>query len=352
MLGTFEQGIDDDDAFACSKVIANICASCSHSSSVSVDDESFQYSGCAIVDIMKSKNIQYSAHFERIDEMIIMYLTFTRLDIAYAVQQICLFMHAPREPHFSALKRIIRYTKGTFDYRLYIILVLPIASLRIQTQTGRDAPTHVDLHPSDNLISWSAKRQPAISRSSVEAEYRGVANVVVETCWLRNLLLELGVLHEKLPLYTVTMSPLCTYLAIRFNTNAPNTSSLTYILRWRWVKFVYFIFLLLINIFTKGLPRQLFLDFRSSLSVHPGHARTAGENAKNLNCLGAFGWSDSDINTIAKRQSVLFSSSEERLRKGLDFFMVELGYEPSWLAARGSLLMYSLERRVKPRYQV
>ncbi|GJS57845.1 ribonuclease H-like domain-containing protein [Tanacetum coccineum] len=32
------------------------------------------------------------------------YLTFTRPDISYAVQQVCLFMHDPREPHLSALK--------------------------------------------------------------------------------------------------------------------------------------------------------------------------------------------------------------------------------------------------------
>nr|GEY62864.1 hypothetical protein [Tanacetum cinerariifolium] len=42
----------------------------------------------------------------------------------------------------------------------------------------------------NNLLSWSAKRQPTLSRSSVEAEYRDVANVVAETCWLRNLLVQ------------------------------------------------------------------------------------------------------------------------------------------------------------------
>ncbi|GKD39346.1 ribonuclease H-like domain-containing protein [Tanacetum coccineum] len=43
----------------------------------------------------------------------------------------------------------------------------------------------------NNLLSWSFKRQPTLSRSSAEAEYRGVANAVAETCWIRNLLREL-----------------------------------------------------------------------------------------------------------------------------------------------------------------
>ncbi|XP_059298129.1 uncharacterized mitochondrial protein AtMg00810-like [Lycium ferocissimum] len=41
------------------------------------------------------------------------YLTFTWPDISYAVQQVCLHMHAQREVHMHALKRIIRYIQGT-----------------------------------------------------------------------------------------------------------------------------------------------------------------------------------------------------------------------------------------------
>ncbi|GJX23235.1 ribonuclease H-like domain-containing protein [Tanacetum coccineum] len=48
------------------------------------------------------------------------YLTFTRPDISYAVQQVCLFMHDPREPHLSALKRILRYVRGTLSYGLQL----------------------------------------------------------------------------------------------------------------------------------------------------------------------------------------------------------------------------------------
>nr|GEZ65431.1 ribonuclease H-like domain-containing protein [Tanacetum cinerariifolium] len=43
----------------------------------------------------------------------------------------------------------------------------------------------------NNLLSWSSKRQPTLSRSSAEVGYRGVANGVAETCWIPNLLREL-----------------------------------------------------------------------------------------------------------------------------------------------------------------
>ena len=41
------------------------------------------------------------------------YLTLTRSDLAYAVQQVCLFMHDPHEPHLALIKRILRYVKGS-----------------------------------------------------------------------------------------------------------------------------------------------------------------------------------------------------------------------------------------------
>lgn len=44
----------------------------------------------------------------------------------------------------------------------------------------------------NNLVSWSSKRQVIVSRSSAEAEYRGVAHAVAESCWLRQLLTELN----------------------------------------------------------------------------------------------------------------------------------------------------------------
>nr|GEZ27032.1 ribonuclease H-like domain-containing protein [Tanacetum cinerariifolium] len=81
----------------------------------------------------------------------------------------------------KALKRILRYVRGTLDYD---------ADWAGCPATRRSTSGYCAFI-GNNLLSWSSKRQPTLSRSSVEAEYRGVANVAFETCWLRNLLREL-----------------------------------------------------------------------------------------------------------------------------------------------------------------
>ncbi|GKA16999.1 ribonuclease H-like domain-containing protein, partial [Tanacetum coccineum] len=106
------------------------------------------------------------------------YLTFTRPDLSYVVQQICLYMHDPREPHLAALKCILRYVQGTLDLGLH---------LYSSSTTSLVGYTDVD---------WAG----CPSTRSAEAEYRGVANVVAKTTWLRNLLREL---HS--PLSTATL---------------------------------------------------------------------------------------------------------------------------------------------------
>ncbi|KAI3674945.1 hypothetical protein L2E82_51782 [Cichorium intybus] len=54
------------------------------------------------------------------------YLTFTRPDISYAVQQVCMHMHAPKTAHWDALKRIIRYIKGTVRMGLHMSASSPV----------------------------------------------------------------------------------------------------------------------------------------------------------------------------------------------------------------------------------
>ena len=47
------------------------------------------------------------------------YLTWTRPDLSFAVNLVCQFMHTPRVSHFQAVKRILRYLKGTIDLGLW-----------------------------------------------------------------------------------------------------------------------------------------------------------------------------------------------------------------------------------------
>ncbi|KAK1645894.1 hypothetical protein QYE76_063699 [Lolium multiflorum] len=107
-------------------------------------------------------------------------------------------MHAPRDPHWAAVKPILRYIRGTMDFGL---------SLHASTATDIVAYSDADwagcpdtrrstsgycVYFGPSLISWSSKRQPTVSRSSAEAEYRAVANAVAEVSWLRQLLVELS----------------------------------------------------------------------------------------------------------------------------------------------------------------
>ncbi|GJZ03329.1 ribonuclease H-like domain-containing protein [Tanacetum coccineum] len=216
------------------------------------------------------------------------YLTFTHPDITYAVQRVCLFMHDPREPHFAALKRILRYVRGTVDYglQLYASLTTQLTAYSDADWAGcpatRTSTSGYCVFLGDNLLSWSSKRQHTISRSSAEAEYRGVANVVAETAWLRNLLLELhSPLHSTTLIYSDNVSAV--YLTsnpvqhqrtkhieidihfVRDKVATGHVRVLHVPSRYQYA-----------DIFTKGLPSFLFTEFRTSLSVRASPAQTAG----------------------------------------------------------------------------
>ncbi|XP_023756892.2 uncharacterized mitochondrial protein AtMg00810-like [Lactuca sativa] len=218
------------------------------------------------------------------------YLTFTHPDISYAVQQICLFMHAPKISHFSALKRIIRYIKGTPDHGLTL---LSSPSTQLVSYIDADWGSCPDTRRStsgyciflgDNLISWSAKCQATLSRSSAEAEYRGVANVVTEVYWLHNLLLEL---HAPLKRSAIVYCD--NVYAVYLSGNPVQHQRTKHIemdihflhekvtigkIRVLHIPSTY----QYTDIFTQGLLRQLFLDFRDRLSIRLPPAKTEGDS--------------------------------------------------------------------------
>nr|GEV94008.1 ribonuclease H-like domain-containing protein [Tanacetum cinerariifolium] len=169
------------------------------------------------------------------------YLTFTRLDFSYVVQQICLYMHDPREPHLAALKRILRYVQGTLDLGLH---------LYASSTTSLVGYTDAD---------WAGC--PSTHRSTSE------------TAWLRNHLCEL---HS--PLSTATLI-YCDNVSVVYMSVNPvqhqQTKHIEIVIHFvRDMVTAGQVMVLHVpsrfqyaDIFTKGLPSALFEEFRSSLSV-------------------------------------------------------------------------------------
>ncbi|KAF5447453.1 hypothetical protein F2P56_033007 [Juglans regia] len=114
------------------------------------------------------------------------YLTITRPDITHSVNSVSQYLHAPTNDHFQVVEHIIRYVKGTLHFDL---------TMTTSSFTGIVAYSNVDwagclnTHPStscysiylgENLVSWSAKKQPTVSRFNCESKYRALGLVAAE----------------------------------------------------------------------------------------------------------------------------------------------------------------------------
>jgi hypothetical protein len=191
-------------------------------------------------------------------------------------------MHDPREPHLTALKRLIRYLRGTVDYGLLLHrsssaeLVVYIDADWVGCPDTRRSTSGYAVFLGGNLMSWSSKRQPVVSRSSAEAEYRAVANGVTEASWLRQLLADL---HT--PLSRSTLVYCDNVSAVYLSTNPVQHQRTKHVeIDLHFVRDRVAIGEVRVlhvpttsqfaDIFTKGLPSSNFTEFRSSLNITGG----------------------------------------------------------------------------------
>lgn len=132
----------------------------------------------------------------------------TRPDITYAVNFICQFCNDPQKPHWAAVKRIMRYLRGS-----------TACTLSYSRQNGSDIVGYCDSNYGGDVgdrrsttgytfligggaVSWCSKRQPTVATSTTEAEYMALSAAAKEAMWLRKIQGDIGL---------SSMSPIVVY---------------------------------------------------------------------------------------------------------------------------------------------
>lgn len=216
----------------------------------------------------------------------LIYLAFTRPDLGYVVHVLAQFMHAPRQQHWEAALRVVRYLKGSPGQGIVLSSVCDLHSTAWCDSDWASCPLTRQLVTGwivflgSSPISWKTRKQHTISRSSAEAEYRSMADVTAELKWLRALLGSIGVSHSgacslfcdrKYALYiahntvfherTKHIEVDCHYIrdaihaGLVSTTHVPNTEQLA-------------------DIFTKALDTRQFLYLLGKLGIVNPHAPT------------------------------------------------------------------------------
>jgi len=119
--------------------------------------------------------------------------TKTRSDIAYAVSRVTHFCAKPTKEHWAAVKRILRYLKGTSNLGL---LNREDTPAEITGYSAADWAGDVRDRKSTSgyvfllggaAISWRSSKQTCVALSTTEAEYDALSAAAQEAVWLQQL---------------------------------------------------------------------------------------------------------------------------------------------------------------------
>ncbi|KAJ9544402.1 hypothetical protein OSB04_024109 [Centaurea solstitialis] len=137
----------------------------------------------------------------------LLYLTATRPDIMFATCFCARFQANPKESHLAAVKRILRYLKGTPELGLWYP---KDSSFELISFTDADyggcKPDRKSTSGScqflgDKLVSWTSKKRNCVSTSTAEAEYVAAASCCSQVLWMKTQLLDYGYKLTRVPIY-------------------------------------------------------------------------------------------------------------------------------------------------------
>ncbi|KAH9681068.1 hypothetical protein KPL71_026802 [Citrus sinensis] len=137
----------------------------------------------------------------------------TRSDIAQAVGAVSRYMANPGGEHWIAVKRILRYIRGTSD----VVLCYRGSEFTVRGYVDSDFAGDLDKRKSTTgyvftlagvAVSWVSKLQTVVALSTTEAEYMAATQACKEAIWIQRLLEELGHGQEKIFVFCDSQSAL------------------------------------------------------------------------------------------------------------------------------------------------
>jgi len=120
----------------------------------------------------------------------------TRPDIAYAVSRLSRYTHNPSSEHWAALRRLLRFLKGTVDLSLHFGKFPAVLEGYCDANwiSGNDETCSTSGYVftmGGGAISWKSSKQTCIARSTMESEFIALELASQEAEWLRDLLADL-----------------------------------------------------------------------------------------------------------------------------------------------------------------
>ncbi|CAH9098391.1 unnamed protein product [Cuscuta epithymum] len=129
----------------------------------------------------------------------LIYLTLTRPDLCFAVNQVSQHMKEPSVYHWSMVERILRYIKGSPGRGIWMgrngntEIVGYCDADWAGDRIDRKSTTGFCTFIGGNLVTWKTKKQKVVSCSSAEAEYRAMRKLTNELTWVKMLLKDFGI---------------------------------------------------------------------------------------------------------------------------------------------------------------
>lgn len=128
----------------------------------------------------------------------LMYLAIgTRPDFAFALSTVSLYVKSPDKIHWNAVKRILKYLKGTVNYGLVFkastnlnLLAFSDADYAGDIETRRSTSGSV-FKLGGNTVSWRSQKQKVVALSTTESEFIAAAQTIKELIWLHRLIFEI-----------------------------------------------------------------------------------------------------------------------------------------------------------------